>query len=125
MQMLRYMHQQGELCILANGINNCSQVRNEDAGIELGGNFTCQFTGDEEVCCNKSWCYANGGLTWGTYCAIGSVNNPIALRVDNASGNLGNLDYKYTLQYEACDSAPHKGKIVCYDSEKWCKMFNG
>ena len=62
LQMLRYMHQQGELCVLERGVAGCNQITNEEAGIELGGGFTCQFNGDEEICCNDKWCYANSSF---------------------------------------------------------------
>ena len=127
-QILRYMHQQGELCILERGEQECNAITNETAGIELGGGFDCTFNGDEEVCCNKHWCYANGSLSWGSYCATGLVNGPMARRTDDFSGDFDSDSWnlKYTLQYETCDGAPHKGKIVCYDDEKWCKkLFNG
>ena len=126
LQMLRYMHQQGELCVLERGEEACSQITNEEAGIELGGGFDCQFNGDEEICCNDKWCYANSSLSWGSYCAIGLVNGPVARRVDNFAGDFKNADNKYTLQYEACEETPYPNQIVCYDSETWCKrLFKG
>ena len=43
-QMLRYMHKQGELCELANG-NACSSMyTNEELGIEMPGGMRCPLT---------------------------------------------------------------------------------
>ncbi len=120
-QILNYMHQQGEIHLLSGGN---SYHTNEEVGIELGNSFTCQNDGFSEVCCNKYWCYENNGLNWGMDCP-GSINSPVARRVsDTLPENLFDTDPLYDLTYEACIGK----QIVCYeyDTDKWCKgLFKG
>ena len=122
MEILRYMHQQRAIHRLAGGTG----YTNEDFGIELSGEFTCQVANDgmTERCCNKDWCYDSNGLPYGTYCA--GEDSPVAIRVNNQSGDLFDLNNPlYSLQYEECEEGLHPNHIVCYDSEEYCKMFKG
>lgn len=103
-----------------------SYASKEEMGIELGNGFTCDSDGNVERCCNKHWCYDTNGVAYGTHC-VGS-NSPVAIRIDNKTNNLFELDVddaKYSLQYGTCPEAPHPNHIVCYDSEEYCKMFHG
>ena len=121
-QMLRYMHQQVQLYILANGAEALYGKRNEDLGIELPKNLSCSWTGDEEICCNKHWCYINSGESWGSRCP--NSQNLIAARLeDGTSYDGGELERKYLLEYEFCENSANA--IVCYESEEWCKLFKG
>lgn len=122
-QMLRYMNQQKQLFILANGADAVSGKKNEDLGIELPAGLTCSWTGEEEVCCNKDWCYINTGVSWGGRCP--GTENVIAARMegDGREFDGNNLERKYLLEYETCEGSANT--IVCYESEKWCKMFKG
>ena len=120
MQMLGYMQRQRTIWELDGG----KGYTNADIGIELDASFTCQSNGETTRCCNKYWCYDNNGLPYGTHCVGG--DSPVAIRVNNLTGNLFQLDgVLYSLQYEVCEGAPHPNSIVCYDSEKHCKMFRG
>ncbi len=120
--MLNYMHKQAQLCALANG-EDCNSKTNEELGIELGNGFTCHKNSDSEVCCNKYWCYINNSLDWGDRCASGSGLTPIAARVNGIPANFNNVDRKYLLEMEDCETGSKR--IACYESEKWCKMFGG
>lgn len=125
-QMLRYMNQQKQLYILANGVDAVYKKKNEDLGIELPAGLTCSWTGEEEICCNKDWCYINTGFMWGSIC-VGN-ENVIAARMEGdgreaAADNPRNLKYKYTLEYETCEGSANT--IVCYGKENWCKLFKG
>ncbi len=125
-QLLRYMHQQGELCILERGESGCNAITNEDAGIEMPSGFSCEFSGEDEVCCNKHWCYVNNGILWGYWCADALVNSPVAKRVEYTGDIEEALDNgKYSLQFDACEESPHKGKIVCYEdgNNNFCQRF--
>ena len=122
MQMLRYMHQQMQVYLLAND-SFPARVSNEDLGIELPAGFRCSHTGDEEVCCNKHWCYINAGWSWGDRCP--NSENVMAARMkgDGRDFDGHTLEREYLLEYEFCDGSAHA--IVCYESDKWCKMFKG
>ncbi len=119
-QILRYMNEQVKLCVLANGEDGCYRKPNADLGIELGG-MSCEWTGDEEICCNKNWCYVNNGTTWGDFCA-GGIGNVIAARVDGVPEDLSNMDRRYLLEYETCEGSANQ--IVCYESSD-CNIFRG
>ena len=124
LQMLRYMHQQKEIYKLENGEGGAA-APNEDVGIELGNGFNCLFKSpDDEICCNKHWCYENGGMSYGSLCA-GFWGNVVARRVNNGTP-FGDEDSLYQLEYESspCVESP---RIVCYGAgdTDWCKMFKG
>ncbi len=123
MQMLRYMRQQIQLFVLANGADALYAKTNEELGIEMPAGFSCSWTGEEEVCCNKDWCYISAGLSWGSRCP--NTENVIAARMegDGRDFNGGNLERKYLLEYEWCEGSAKA--IVCYESDEWCKMFKG
>ena len=121
-QMLRYMYQQVQLYILANGGDSIYAKRNEELGIEFPSDFSCSWTGEEEICCNKHWCYINSGMRWGDRCP--TPQNVIAARLEDGAVYDGDeLKRKYLLEYEFCEGAAPA--IVCYESEEWCKMFKG
>ena len=126
LQILRYMHQQKEIYKLENGEGGAT-APNEDVGIELGNGFNCLFkSSDDEICCNKHWCYENSGILYGDRC-VGFWGNVVAIRVDNATpSSLGEKTHLYYLQYESspCVESP---RIVCYGAgdTDWCKMFKG
>ena len=118
LQMLRYMHQQKEIFGLERGKEEV-HFTNEDMGIEMGNGFNCEFDGNIERCCNKHWCYDNGGVNTGYSCAL-FWNNVTAQRFNGE-------DYLYSLEYESspCVESP---RIVCYNGstdKDWCKMFKG
>ena len=125
LQILRYMHQQKEIVGLERG-KDSGGFSNEDMGIELGNGFNCSFvSGDGEMCCNKHWCYENGGVAYGDKCT-GFWGNVVAQRVNNGVP-FGGEDYLYSLEYESspCVDTP---RIVCYNGntdKDWCKMFKG
>ena len=128
LQMLRYMYQQKEAYRLENGTKygNDDAPTNEDMGIELGNSFNC-ITSDkqdgEEYCCNKHWCYSNGGMAYGVACPS-FWSNIVARRVNNGTP-YGEEKFLYDLQYESCVGSP---RIVCYNGntdKDWCKMFKG
>ena len=121
LQMLKYMHQQREL----NKLSGEWKYKNEDLGIELGNGFLCETIGtDTERCCNKYWCYDNNGLPYGTYCVGG--DSPVAIRVNNQTSPVSELNNPlYSLQYDTCEDSPFPNNIICYDSEKYCKLFKG
>jgi prepilin-type N-terminal cleavage/methylation domain-containing protein len=124
--ILKYMHQQGELCVLERGAADCSGTTNEDLGIELGGNMTCHYDGTSENCCNKHWCFKNNLADWGDECAPGISTTPSAARINNASPE-NSEDFLYLLEYEdSRQGCPNDG-IVCYDvsGNDYCKMFRG
>ena len=124
--ILKYMHQQGELCVLERGEKDCSNKTNEDLGIELGGNMTCEYNGDREICCNKHWCFENNLLDRGDMCALGISTTASAARINNASPE-NSEDVLYLLEYEdSRQGCPNDG-IVCYDvaENDYCKMFRG
>ena len=123
LQILRYMHQQKEIYKLSGGED--AGVSNEDVGIELGSNFNCMFE-DEEICCNKHWCYANGGINWGCGNFLGSV---VARRHKNTEDPFSEGELMYDLDYQNPSSCnTESARIVCYNydsSTDWCKMFKG
>jgi len=121
--ILKYMHNQGVLCELENGYSGCSMKSNDELGIELGGDFTCEDTGGEEVCCNEHWCYSNNGGDWGDNCPIFRPTCPIARRVNGIPDDFENVDSLYQLDYEDCSASPYPGRIICYGSK--CNMFQG
>ena len=120
MQLLKYMHGQGQLCELANGADGCaSMASNEELNIEMPSGMNCYNDGEEEFCCNKSWCYSNRSLGWGDIWASSSPKTPVAARVNNGDPD-GDMNIKYFLEME------DTGKIWCFDGEEeWCKMFKG
>lgn len=121
LQMLRYLHQQQQVCILEQG-TDCDTRTFASMGADLGG-LTCQTTSDEEVCCNEHWCYLSNGMTWGSHCP-NSLDNVVAARVDGIPADLDNLERRYLLEYESCDGSANA--IVCYESDEWCKkLFKG
>ena len=121
-QMLRYLNQQQQLCVLAQD-DDCDTRTFESMGAELKG-LSCGTTGDEEVCCNKHWCYVSNGMSWGGSCPF-SIGNVIAARVDGIPSSFDDLarHYRYLLEYETCEGSAHS--IVCSGSDKWCKLFKG
>ncbi len=126
MQMLKYMHNQGVLCELEHGAAWCYGKSNEDVGIELGSGFTCDFDGETERCCNTHWCYDNNSLPAGSMCAGGDPTSPIAMRVSSKPDDVFNVDSMYALEFQGCVSSRSDfNQIVCYVSDKWCKMFKG
>ena len=120
--LLKYMHRQGELCILEKGPENCSHITNEDAGIEMPENMACEqeeaLPGVFEVCCDKHWCYANASDAWGSgdMCDADLIITPTAMRIGE------NKQKKYILQTMTCPE--NYGQIYCFDSEE-CDMWNG
>ncbi len=123
-QMLRYMHNQGKMCMLE---RNCGDQNNETIGIELGNSFVCDFNGETERCCSNHWCYDNNGLDWGAYCAGNTPDSPLAIRVSSRPDDLWDTDgvRMYVLQFEGCEGSPNHNQTICYDSDKWCKLFGG
>ena len=124
MQILRYMHNQSQLCALANGENGCYSKTNAELGIELGGDFTCDYDGESEICCNDHWCYENNGVIYGTVC-VGGFDSPVARRVREKPSDARDTNPLYDLQLETCEEAPHPNHIICYSSDKYCKIFRG
>ncbi len=126
-QILRYMHQQGELCVLEKGDELCSCKTNEDIGIELGPGFSCSYDGDEETCCNKHWCFKNNLLDYGDRCALGSSITAGAARQNGATPETEDeVDVLYLLEYEDPRFGCPNSGIVCYDTgHNYCKMFRG
>ena len=116
-QLLRYMRQQGQLCELERGVGGCNNLTNEEIGIEMPAGMRCQYDGDSEVCCNKHWCYDNNGLNSGY--GNSSPLEPVAQRFSDTSGDLGDDVWMYSLEYH------DDGKLYCWGSESYCKMFNG
>ena len=124
-QILKYMHNQGVLCALEKGVENCVGSSNADIGVELGGDFTCQFEASEgsEVCCNKYFCYENNGMSWGGACP-GYVTSPVAKRISRwFPEDLYNPDELYTLSFLGCVD----DSVICeeFGTDKYCKMFRG
>ena len=124
LQMLRYMNQQARLCVLEKGERECTAVDNDTLGIEMPGNMTCRYSGEEEVCCNKHWCYANNSGAWGDLCPTYLGTAPLAARVDGIPSDFFDVERKYLLEYNSCEGE-YKNQILCYESEKYCKMFGG
>ena len=123
-QLLRYMKQQEDIFHLETGRN--FDTTNEEMGIEMPSGFRCDYDDGTERCCNKYWCYDNNGLPYGTNCV--GPDSPVAIRVNNKTSNLFDLDVDdslYSLQYDVCEGSPHRNQIVCYDSDEYCKMFKG
>ena len=121
MQILRYIHQQGVLCELERGVSHCNLETNSNLGIELGGDFTCEYTGEEEICCNKHWCYANNGGLWG--CGDYSPVVPVARRVKGMPDNFNDFDFDYGLEYHFRNCGHYPGEIVCFGEK--CNIFKG
>ncbi len=124
LQMLRYMHQQKEIFGLERG-KDSGDSSNEDMGIELNGLDCVYESTNGEMCCNKHWCYENGGISFGSHCA-GFWGNVLARRINNGTP-FGGEDCLYQLEYESapCVDTP---RIVCYNGntdKDWCKMFKG
>ncbi len=124
-QLLRYMHNQGVLCELENG-GSCGIKTNEELGIELGSGFVCDYDGDDEMCCNEHWCYANNGGTHG--CGAYSSTLPVAFRVNGIPDDLHNLDsvmVGYYLEYtdKSCSNRVTTPTILCHGQQ--CSMFKG
>ncbi len=133
-QMLKYMHQQGELCVLEKGLENCKRGKTwEEIGLEAPSGFSCASNGEDSICCSKHWCYDTNSDSWsgGDTCDnVNSAQFPVARRIDNFTGAQALIDAYpsyYALQIGNCadDEQNNYGKIVCVDSDKWCKMFNG
>ena len=122
LQMLKYMHNQGELCILEKGASGCAYSGKDDLGIDLGEGFTCQYYEDDgEECCNKYWCYQTTSSLNGEVCVTASPTEPIAVRM--AGENL-----LYILVWEECEESSYPHQIVCYNksaNKDYCKMFQG
>ncbi len=120
-QVLKYMHEQGELYQLATSSGGV-MVTNEELGIVFDGSFTCQVlrSGEVEICCNKYWCYENNGSGYSDYCP-NSANSPVALRITKEVTDFNDIDHLYILEFRGCLDK----KIVCGDSETYCKIFNG
>ena len=131
-QLLRYMHMQGELCLLEKGEVGCNGTSNEEIGIEMPSGMECMVEEvyDEvydEVCCSKHWCYWNNGLQYGN--GTGTPTSPIAIRSKDASlaaaeEGMPTQNRMYNLRYDSDDEVP---AISCYNesSKDYCKMFNG
>ena len=119
--ILRYMRQQGELCELERGAENCGGLSNEELGIELPTGMECSYNGETENCCGKYWCYSNNGEMWGP----GGTNPtiPSAIRFRNTDSvldeDVNNDNMMYGLEYH------DDGKLYCWGSETYCKMFKG
>ena len=123
---LKYMHNQGVLCELEKGKGECNHFRNSDLDIHFGDNFTCEYNGISEICCDEHWCYDNNGANWGDYCVGSSPINPIAARIQGKPEDFFDIAYTYLLEYENCPESSYPGKIVCYDSGNGkCDMFHG
>ncbi len=128
-QLLRYMHNQGEICVLERGKESCKRGNKmEDMGIEMPANLSCAWDGYDNICCSKHWCYDSNLDSWseGDTCEDGdSIQFPVARRVDGLTGkeaNEGSYSWKYVLQVGNCPE--NYGKIVCH-GDKYCKMFSG
>lgn len=122
---LKYMHEQAEMCILEHGESWCNGKSNADIGIELGAGYTCRYTGEEEICCNKHWCYINNGGLLGDNCPMYDPIYPIAARVNGVPEDLESIDRLYLLEYEdeKCTGSLYPNQIVCY--ERRCDFFDG
>ena len=126
-QILKYMHNQAVLCELARP-GDCGALSNDDLGIELGGNFICDYDGYTERCCNDHWCYDNNGVKSGDVCVGDESKAPLAFRITGGKPNDVEEAISvemYMLQFDDCENAQHPNQIVCYDSDKWCKMWQG
>lgn len=121
-QMLNYMHRQAELYNKKQE-EPCWRKKNKELEISFGKNFTCRWTGESEVCCNGRWCYDNNSFTWGDKCAVASNLTPVAARVSGIPSDFTNVRRKYLLEMEDCEGG--SGRIVCYESDGWCKLFGG
>ncbi len=126
-QLLKYMHRQGEVCVLEKGKEGCSHVNNTTAGIEMPSNLICKIVdeGDqEEVCCNKYWCYSNLSEDWGCgdACDDNVANSPVARRVQGLPDDFNNFSPKYVLQVMTCPE--NYGEIWCYEGDE-CKIWKG
>ena len=126
---LKHMHNQGVLCELEKGTGECFNFKNSDLDIHFGAGFSCEYVNKEtDTCCDKHWCYSPNGPIWGFACAGGEPTSPVAMRVQEKPKNIGinEVDYIYTIQYEACEGSSYPNKIVCYDEGNGkCDMFNG
>ena len=122
--LLRYMRQQGELCELANGRGGCNNLSNGDVGIEMPNGMECVYSGEEETCCNKYWCYFNNGFNAGS--GNSSPKEPVAQRYKDTTGvaegdDSAQANFMYALEYH------EDGEIYCSEGfhTSYCKMFQG
>ncbi len=123
---LKHMHQRGVLCELEKGAGECDYISNNELDIHFGSDFTCNYDGESEICCNKHWCYENDGWDFGERCIYAHPTDPVARRMTDNNGDPDG-DCEYELSYENCASSSHPGKIVCYDygTGKCDTLFNG
>lgn len=121
---LKYMRERGQEYLLSKGLDEDTGVygiTNQDLGIELPGNWTCDPDYDEcEVCCSDEWCFSNVAEHFGNGGWFPSL--PAASRikkgtsiddVEDVGSELYHLYYK------------HDGKLYCMNisSEDYCKMI--
>lgn len=121
-QVLKYMHRQAQSYDTKEGKSGWGKD-NKTLHIFLGKDFVCRWTGDGEVCCNEFWCYDNNSFTWGDKCAVTSNLTPVAARVNGVPKDFRNIKRKYLLEMEDCEGG--SGRIACYESGRWCNMFQG
>lgn len=116
---LKYMREIGQEFMLQHSSFELP-ITNEDIGIELPGNWTCD-SDEDEICCSDEWCFENTDLYWGS--GFGTPIYPVAMRIKKGTtfediyGDNGS-DWKiYTLQYES------DGKLYCVESSEYCPMI--
>ena len=122
MVMLKYLKNQGELYILTNG-RPSQTVSFADLGAELPKDFQVSGSGEDEVACNKHWCFMTHSLTWGDM-ATSYPDSPMARRYKNGDADQDG-DLLYSLEYisnQIDDS--RKGRLICTDDKgNYCSMF--
>ena len=126
---LKYMRERGQEFMLAHGLTEKSAysewekvfpLSNDNIGIELPSNWTCDLTVDEdEFCCSDEWCFEVNGMSFGqgdiAVSLPSAVRIPKGTDISDFSEILSNTLYSISYNYV--------GKIECYNSVNYCKMI--
>ncbi len=120
---LKYMRERGLEYLLSKGLDEDTEVcgiTNQDLGIELPDNWTCDPDYDgSELCCSDEWCFDNVSEHFGSGGYLPSM--PAAARIPKGTSFDEVRDkMMYTLYYDRRD-----GKLYCWpESDKdYCKMI--
>ena len=120
---LKYMRDRGQEFMLQHGLTEDSDLSdffpltNEDIGIELPSDWTCDPEYDtNEVCCSDEWCFENGGTNFGYGGAYPTW--AAAARIKKGT-TIDDLDEDNLMYYIYC----YDNKFYCYNSEKYCSII--